>query len=193
MEGTMRGSPTGVDFEAFAADVWPRIYRAAYLLTGQHADAEDLAQQTLLQAHQAWGMVSAADSPTAYVRRMLTNAFISGRRSRARRPERLTDEVDDAETSRSPGGDAVVDVDERASLWPHVLALPPRQRAVVVLRYYEGLSEREIADALGCAPGTVKASAHRALRSLRATLDAESASESGSESASESLTEGKEA
>ena len=57
------------------------------------------------------------------------------------------------------------------ALWPHIASLPPRQRAVIVLRYYEELSEREIADALGCSTGNVKSTAHRALRALRAAVD----------------------
>lgn len=153
-------------FESYAAQAWPQLYRAAYLLTGQHADAEDLAQQTLLKAHQSWATVSAAGSPAAYVRRMLTNTFISQRRPRRHRLEVLAEWMPEDATHH----DHVLE--DRMQLWPHVLALPPRQRAVMVLRYYEGLSEREIADALDCAPGTVKASAHRALKTLRATLEA---------------------
>ncbi len=164
----MFSATTGTDqqtFTEYATHAWPRLYRYAYLLTGQHADAEDVAQQTLVRAHQAWSRVAAADSPDAYVRRILTNVFLSSKRPRARRLELLTDEVPEA-VSSGPSS-------EPALLWPHVKELPPRQRAVVVLRYYEGLSEAEIADVLEVSPGTVKSNAHKALKSLRAALEAE--------------------
>lgn len=155
------GAPT---FEEYAAGAWPSLYRYAYLLTANHADAEDLAQQTLLKAYGVWSRVVSADSPTAYLRRTLTNAYLSQRRPKVRRAELLTDAP--PESSVPPGGP-----EDRMVLWPHVRSLPPRQRAVVVLRYYEDLSEREIADVLGCSTGNVKSTAHRALQSLRAALD----------------------
>lgn len=71
---------TGADrlvYEEYAAIAWPSLYRYAYLLTGIHADAEDLAQQTLLKAYRSWSRVRAADSPDAYLRRMLTNSYLS--------------------------------------------------------------------------------------------------------------------
>ena len=158
---TSSGSPT---FEEYAEVSWPSLYRYAYLLTGNHADAEDLAQQTLLKAYRSWSRVRQSDSPTAYLRRMLTNTYLSGRRPKARRLELLTDVP--PEHGQAPSGGP----EERMALWPHVASLPPQQRAVIVLRYYEGLGEREIADTLGCSPGTVKSTAHRALKSLRAAL-----------------------
>lgn len=153
-------------FEEYAAAAWPSLYRRAYLLTGNHADAEDLAQQTLIKVHRAWSRVSASESPHAYVRRTLTNTFLSLRRPRARRLELLAG--DDAPEPVAP---RVEGPEDRMVLWPHVRDLPPRQRAVIVLRYYEQLSEAEIADALGCSRGTVKSTAHRALQSLRTAVD----------------------
>lgn len=153
-------------FEEYAAVSWPMLYRSAYLLAGNHADAEDLAQQTLIKTHGAWAKVSASDSMNAYVRRILTNTFLSSRRPRARRLELLTDEVPEwGGTAGTPG------TDERMALWPHVKQLPRQQRAVIVLRYFEDLSEAEIAETLGCSRGTVKSTAHRALKSLKAALD----------------------
>ncbi|MFL6155491.1 MAG: sigma-70 family RNA polymerase sigma factor, partial [Marmoricola sp.] len=99
-------------------------------------------------------------SPDAYVRRIMTNAFISSRRPLRASRERLVDAVPERQ---SPQGTD----DERLLLWPHIAALPPKQRAVIVLRYYEDLSEQQIADALGCSPGTVKSNASLALQSLR--------------------------
>jgi RNA polymerase sigma-70 factor (sigma-E family) len=168
-------------FEEYAAVAWSTLYRSAYLLAGNHADAEDLAQQTLIKAHRAWARVSASDSVNAYVRRILTNTFLDSRRPRARRLELLTDEVPErggvagtaAGAAGAPGGS-----DEQMALWPHVRQLPRQQRAVIVLRYFEDLSEAEIAETLGCSRGTVKSTAHRALKSLRAALDAQDTPES---------------
>ena len=120
-------------FEEYAAVSWPMLYRSAYLLAGNHADAEDLAQQALIKAHRAWARVSASDSMNAYVRRILTNTFLSSKRPKARRLELLTDEFPEwsggGNAAGTPGAS-----DERMSLWPHVKQLPPRQRAVIVLR-----------------------------------------------------------
>lgn len=155
-------------FEEYAAGAWPALYRYAYLLTGHHADAEDLAQQTLLNAHRQWAKVVRADAPLAYLRRSLTNAFISSKRPQRARLELLSDAPPEPRRGQPPGDGAV---DDRLALWPHVDSLPPRQRAVIVLRYYEDLSEAEIASVLGCTRGTVKSTAHKALRALRAAID----------------------
>ncbi|HYF71527.1 MAG TPA: SigE family RNA polymerase sigma factor [Nocardioides sp.] len=155
-------------YEEYAASAWPALYRSSYLLTGNHADAEDLAQQTLLQAFRSWAKVSRADQPAAYVRRMQTNIFISQRRPQGRRLELLTDAPPEPRDAR--GGRPSAGPEDRMVLWPHIASLPPRQRAVIVLRYYEQLSEREIADALGCSTGNVKSTAHRALQALRAAI-----------------------
>lgn len=169
-------STTGTDipsFEEYAVASWSMLYRSAYMLAGNHADAEDLAQQTLIKTHGAWAKVSASDSANAYVRRILTNTFLSSRRPRGRRLELLTDEIPDGVGPTGTAGLAAgksETSDERMALWPHVKELPPRQRAVIVLRYYEDLSEAETAETLGCSRGTVKSTAHRALKSLRAAL-----------------------
>ncbi len=154
-------------FEEYAGVGWPALYRYAYLLVGNHADAEDLAQQTLVKAYRSWSRIAKAGSPIAYLRRMLTNTYLSQRRPKKHRLEVLTDTPPDVEHTPGTGSE------DRMALWPHVKSLPPRQRAVVVLRYYEDLSEQEIADVLGCSRGNVKSTAHHALKSLRRALDAE--------------------
>lgn len=164
---TVTGSTEAPTFEEYAGAAWPSLYRYAYLLAGNHADAEDLAQQTLLKAYGAWSRIKNAHSPVAYLRRILSNTFLSQKRPKARRLELLTDAPPDR------GADPPDGVEERMTLWPHVKSLPPRQRAVVVLRYYEDLSEQEIADVLGCSRGTVKSTAHHALTSLRKALAAQ--------------------
>ena len=141
----------------------PALLRSAYLLTGDRHDAEDLVQTALVKLYVAWHRASAADSVEAYTRRIMLNTMLSERRTKRWLKERAFHELPEV---------AVADhsSDDRLSLWPHVLRLPPRQRAVVVLRYYEGLSEREIAEALGVSPGTVKSTASTALRALRQHL-----------------------
>lgn len=152
-------------YVTFVSARWSALYRTSYLLTGHPAQAEDLLQSALLKAYVVWGRIEAMSAPEAYVRTMLVNAFVSQRR---RRSESAEVAHADVPASVVPSHeDRIVD---RSSLWSGVQALPPRQRAVVVLRYYEDLSEREIAAALGCSPGTVKSQAADALRSLRAAL-----------------------
>ena len=153
-------------FEEYASVAWPSLYRRAYLLSGNHADAEDLAQQTLIKTHGSWSRVSGAESPNAYVRRVLTNTFLSMKRPKGRRLELLA-----GENVPEPVAPPLHGPEDRMVLWPHVRDLPPRQRAVIVLRYYEQLSEAEIANTLGCSRGNVKSTAHRALQNLRTALD----------------------
>ena len=162
---TVTRSANAPTFEEYAGTAWPSLYRYAYLLAGNHADAEDIAQQTLLKAHRSWDRIQDSESPMAYLRRMLTNTYLSQRRPKGRRLELLTEAPPEPESAPQAGGP-----EERMVLWPHVKSLPPRQRAVIVLRYYEDLSEQEIADALGCSRGNVKSTAHHALKTLRAVL-----------------------
>jgi RNA polymerase sigma-70 factor (sigma-E family) len=164
---TTKQAQDAPSFQEYAASVWPWLYRCSYLLTGNHADAEDLAQQTLLQAYRSWAKVSRADQPAAYLRRMLTNLYISQRRPQARRLEVLTDAPPEPRPGQTAGPE------DRMALWPHIASLAPRQRAVIVLRYYEQLSEREIAEVLGCSTGNVKSTAHHALQALRAAIGPE--------------------
>jgi len=155
--------PTSESFEDFVAARSRSLFRTAYLLAGNLADAEDLLQGALVKVYAGWRRVSQAESPEAYARRTLVNEFVSSRRPARFRRERLV---------HSPPDVAVRDPspDDRLALWPLVQALPPRQRAVVVLRYYENLSEREIADTLRIAPGTVKSTASAALAALRLSM-----------------------
>lgn len=150
-------------YEEFVVARSPSLYRTAYLLTGQQADAEDLLQTALVKVYVGWRKVAGARSPEAYARQVLVNAFVSGRRPARFTRERLV-------TSLPERGAEDVDPTDRLSLWPQVEALPPRQRAVVVLRYYEGQSEAEIAETLGCARGTVKSTASAALATLRTRM-----------------------
>ena len=152
-------------FTAYAGARWPVLYRLAVLLVGE-SDADDLAQQTLFRAYTAWGRVSEAASPDAYVRRIMVNTMIA-EKSRGRRGLELLSRTDRREHTESPE-QAVV---QREDLWGRINLLPARQRAVIVLRYYEDLSEAAIAEVLGCAPGTVKAHASAALKTLRISVE----------------------
>ncbi len=108
---------TARSFEEYAAATWPSLYRRAYLLSGNHADAEDLAQETLVKVQAAWTRVSRAESSEAYVRRILTNTFLSSRRARGRRPELLVGEDPPEPDVAPPAGP-----EDRLALWPHVRA-----------------------------------------------------------------------
>ena len=149
------------DFAEFVGARWTSLYRLAYLLAASPAGAEDLLQTTLEKAYMSWGRISAMEYPEAYVRRMLTTTLVSSRR-RAWTHERPTDRLPDH-------GDDSLEIDalDHSLLWPLVCALPERQRAVIVLRYYEELSEVEIAEALSISPATVKSQASRAMATLR--------------------------
>jgi RNA polymerase sigma-70 factor (sigma-E family) len=131
---------------------------AVFLCAGDRPAAEDLVQSTLVRAYVAWHRVRDEAARDGYVRRILV-------RESYRRPVRSMPVLGEPELL-----DPHVSVEDRLDLFPLLAALPRQQRAVVVLRYYEDLSEREIADALGCSPGSVKRHASRALAALRGRL-----------------------
>lgn len=151
--------------EDFVAERGEQLLRLAYLVTGNHADAEDLLQETLVEVHRKWSRVSDSDHPYAYVRAMLNNKFISSRR-RKWHGEHPTDPVDVAVLDRSTT-DPTRAVDGQDAMWRLLETLPPKMRAVLVLRYFEDLSDAEIADALEIGVSTVRANASRALAQLR--------------------------
>lgn len=154
------------DFTDFVAARWSSLYRLAYLLAGSPTGAEDLLQTTLEKAYVRWARIGQMEFPEAYVRKMLaTTATSSGRRA-------WLGERPSAEMPESRDRSHEMPVLDRALLWPIVCALPARQRAVIVLRFYEDLTEAQIADVLGCAPGTVKSQASAAMTALRRALTA---------------------
>jgi RNA polymerase sigma-70 factor (sigma-E family) len=151
-------------FTAFARAHSGTLFRTAYLMTGDYQRSEDLLQATLVRVYQHWSRVEVMERPVAYARKVLVNQANSWWRRRSSR-ELPSASVDDPSWS---GHDD--DVAEHDRVWRAVLSLPPRQRAVMVLRYYEDLSEFDIAEALGMAPGTVKSNAHAAQRRLAQLL-----------------------
>jgi RNA polymerase sigma-70 factor (sigma-E family) len=161
----MRNREADASFEDFVCARSNSLLRTALLLTGQNrADAEDLLQVALERAYRHWPKLCREDEPERYVRRILANASTDRWRRRARRPEQRLP-VACCEPA-VPDGTAEV-VDRQYLLWA-LAALPPRQRAVLVLRYFDDMSEGETARILGCSLGTVKSQAARALARLRA-------------------------
>jgi RNA polymerase sigma-70 factor (sigma-E family) len=153
------------EFRDFARSRAAPLHRSAYLLCGDWHLAHDLVQETLAQAYRHWHRVQQADNSDAYVRRILLNEA----RKRWRRRENA---MPVARITTEPVVlDAADEIVRRAGLLQALLALPPGQRETVVLRYLEGMTERETATLLGCSEGTVKSQTSRALSSLRTFLD----------------------
>ena len=150
----------GEGFSAFAVSRWPGLVRLAFGLTGDRWMAEDIAQATLARAYVAWRRVSQADDPDAYLRRILVNTS----HRRFRRHQVAEQPGDPPETPVDGPADVV---SERAALLAALRQLPSRQRAVVVLRYWEDLTDAQIATTLGCSPGTVRSQLSRVLAKLR--------------------------
>ncbi len=149
------------DFAEYLAARRQRFLRTAYLVCGDPHTAEDLVQNAMAKLYLAWDKVSGVEHKDAYVRRMIVNEHISWWRRSSRRPEVSSERLPEA------GRDDAYDDGTSAQLWAFVQSLPRKQRAVVVLRFYEELSEAETADALGISVGTVKSQASRALAALR--------------------------
>lgn len=153
-----------MSFEEFVQACSPRLFRTALLLAGQdRAAAEDLLQLALERAYRHWARVCRTGDPERYVQRILANASNDRWRQAARRRERLL-LPGDPDPLAQDQSDAVA---ERDFLLRALAVLPPRQRTVLVLRYFNDLSEAEIADALGCSVGTVKSQVSRGLTRLR--------------------------
>ena len=156
------------EFREFARANAASLHRTAYLLCGDWHRADDLVQETLVKMFRSWHRVQRADSPYAYVRRILIN---ESNRDWHRR--RSVDVPSDAGEHEPIIADRTSEIDDRRELLQALLALPSRQRATVVLRYLEGLSERETAEILQCSEGTVKSQTFRALNTLKSFLERE--------------------
>ena len=140
------------------------LFRTAYLMTGDYQRAEDVLQAALVRVYQHWPRVDTMDQPAGYARKVVVNQAVSWWRKRSAHESPLT-------LSDEPVWDGRVDaVAEHERVWQAVLSLPRRQRAVTVLRYYEDMTEAQIADTLGMAPGTVKSHSHAAVRRLAELL-----------------------
>jgi RNA polymerase sigma-70 factor (sigma-E family) len=148
------------DFTAYLAARQPSVLRTAYLLTGNRHDAEDLTQTAFAKLYLSWDKVRDRGSIDGYLRRILVNEH----NSLWRRGWKKREVVRDHTTIDHPTEDTY---DDGSPLWEAVQTLPRKARAVVVLRYYEQLSELETAETLGISVGTVKSQASRALANLR--------------------------
>jgi RNA polymerase sigma-70 factor (sigma-E family) len=151
------------DFSEFVTARSARLTRLAYVLTGDQHAAEDLLQNSLVKAAAHWGRIHTA--PEAYVRRIMYRERASWLRRRARRRETVMAQVPEPAT-----GDGAAGVEARLALRAALLALPPRRRAVLVLRYLEDLPDSQVAEILGCSVGTVRSQNHKAVAQLRLAL-----------------------
>jgi RNA polymerase sigma-70 factor (sigma-E family) len=167
----MGGGVTGVDrtaeaeFSGFMHSRWLQLVRLGFALTGDRGLAEDLAQTALARAYASWPKICRSGDPDAYVRQVLVNANRS-RYRKHRVAEQLTGTVPEPVPQ-----EVARDSDDRVMLMAALLSLPPRQRSVVVLRFWLDMTEAQVAEALGCSVGNVKSQASRALATLRARTD----------------------
>ena len=156
------------EFGDFMRGRWPAMVRLAYGLTGDLGHAEDVAQATFARAYASWSRVARTGDPDAYVRRIVINE--NNTRFRRRRvAESLVDAVPEPSGPRS--ADTADALGDSAALLKALRKLGPRQRAVIVLRFWMDMSEAETAAALDCSVGTVKSQASRALAALRGSAE----------------------
>ncbi|MGI8625367.1 MAG: SigE family RNA polymerase sigma factor [Geodermatophilaceae bacterium] len=156
------GGDVATAFDAFVLRRYAALARFGYVLTGNRASAEDLVQTALFRTYRRWERLEDQSDPLAYVRRAMVNAHISWTRLHSSREQLFADPPEGVAVD---GGDL-----DRVHMWRQLGTLPPRMRAVLVLRYYEDLSEIETARVLGCSVGTVKSQTHRGLARLRRVL-----------------------
>ena len=154
-------------FDDYVQTHLPGLLRLAGVLSRDRQTSEDVVQEVLFRASKRWDQIGEAGAPDAYVRRMVVNEYLSWRRKWARIiPHAVID-------TGAVTPDHAQELTERDEMAARLQALPARQRAVLVLRYYEGLSDEQTADVLDCSHGAVRTAASRALASLRVTAEAE--------------------
>ena len=160
----MRRASDVTAFSEFAEACAPSLFRTAYLMVGDHQLAQDLVQEALVKTLLAWPRLHDHANLTAYTRRIVVTTSISWRRRRSFH-ERPSDRL--PEPVGADPGDAVVTHDAVVAA---LLTVPPRQRAAIVLRYYQDLTEAQTAEALGCSVGAVKSQVSAGLQKLRKAL-----------------------
>ncbi len=166
--GVGRRADRDAEFTEYLSARQPSLLRTAYLLTGDRHQAEDILQTSLAKLYLAWHKVNDRSSVDAYVRRIMVNENNSLWRRGWKKREYAAEQLPDGDPHHDSYDEGL-----GAALWEVVQTLPPKARAVVVLRYYEQLSETETADVLGISVGTVKSQCSRALASLRERVPAE--------------------
>lgn len=158
----MTRPPTDEEFAELVHACWASLYRTAYLMLGDAAEAEDLVQTALAKTYANWRRVRSVDAAPGYARTTLVNTAASWFRKKGWRNERPTEVL--------PEAGHETDLTDRRTVIDALSTLPPRQRAVVALRYYEDLSVAQVAHALGITEGTVKSQTSEALAKLRTVL-----------------------
>jgi RNA polymerase sigma-70 factor (sigma-E family) len=156
------------DFASFARDQQQRMYRTAYLLCGNRERAQDLVQSTLVSLLKSWNRVREAQNPDAYAKTTLIRVFLTERRKLRREAS-----IQALALSAQASADVATreaSVDLRLTILQALRSLPPKPRAMVILRYWEDLSIEQTAAALGCSEGNVKSQCSRSLEKLRAVL-----------------------
>jgi RNA polymerase sigma-70 factor (sigma-E family) len=152
-------------YDQFVADRLDRLLHYATAITCDRHLAQDIVQDVLVRARPRWGRIGAMDAPYLYVRRMVTNDYLSWRRRRARRD--ITSTHATLEELSPAVADPAERHAERDAMRARIAVLPGKQRAAVVLRYYEDATTAEIGQMLGCSEGTVRSHLSRALHTLR--------------------------
>jgi RNA polymerase sigma-70 factor (sigma-E family) len=155
------------DFDGFVADNLEQLLKTAYLITWDAGEADDLVQECLFKVARRWPRVRRMAQPRAYARRIIVNLALDDARGRAQRHSELDGAVAVVD---GPARDLLAGLETRAELLDALARLTPRQRAVLVLRYFNDLTEAQTAEVLGCSPGTVKSNASRGLARLREAL-----------------------
>ena len=158
-------SGTTAEFSEFAQSRWPQLVKLGYGLTGDRGLAEDLAQTALASAYASWPRVRRADDPDAYLRRILFNAYRGGWRKR-RVAEDLRAIAPDVAVADPAGRH-----DDQSAVLAALAELPPKQREVVLLRFWLDLTEVQVAASLGCSVGNVKSQSARALAKLKVSAE----------------------
>lgn len=161
-----------VGFEEWVTARVPALLRFAYLVTGSRDAADDAVQSALTSACAHWARIQASDDAERYVRRMIANAHVTTWRRFLRRESPVAELRDQVDACKHD--DLVVEHD---AVWRVCQSLPTRQRAAVILRFYEDLSYPEIAELLECAESTVRSQVHRALAALRVELERQEVAE----------------
>ncbi len=153
-----------VTFDDYVATRADALERYAFVLTGDRFRAQDLTQTALLKAYRRWWFIERAEFPDAYVRRIMTTSYLDWRRRRSNSEQSVAAIPDEKSTATTDPAERVVIRDE---LQRGLATLTRQQRAVLVLRYHQGLDDEAIAAMLGCRPGTVRTHASRGLQRLR--------------------------
>jgi RNA polymerase sigma-70 factor (sigma-E family) len=170
----MRKDEARAEFERFVADSATSLLRTAYLVARDLPVAEDLVQECLFRVARRWPRVRSMEYPTGYARRILINLALDGAEGRYRDSSELAsvNRLSIEDHHDESAARALVEVDTTSELIHALGELAPRQRAALVLRYFEDLSEAQVAEAMGCSVGTVKSTTSRALERLREVMGA---------------------